>query len=153
MKKISVLLMAAMLSTAAFSQVDNSKIGSDRVPAAVSATFSAKYPAATKISWYRDEDAFAARFYSRNEPCTVRFNEKGEWLDETRKLSFGELRNNVRNSFSQGRFAGWQAHEVNEILERNKEVQYRILIRNAFDQSERYLYYNAKGQLRKEVSM
>jgi hypothetical protein len=152
MKKIGVLLIAAMFSTTVFSQADN-KIDNSRVPQAVSSSFATKYPTVKKIVWYRDNDAYAARFYVRTEPCTARFSEKGEWLAETRKVSFGELRNNVRNSFSQGKFAGWQAHEVNEIQERNKEVQYRIHIRNGMDQSERQLYYDSKGQLRKSVLM
>jgi hypothetical protein len=154
MKKIGVLLIAAMFSTAVFSQAgNNNKIDNSRVPQAISSAFTTKYPTIKKVSWYRDNDAYAARFYVRNEPCTALFSEKGQWLAETRKLSFGELRNNVRNSFSQGKFAGWQAHEVNEIQERNKEVQYRIHIRNGLDQSQRQLYYDSKGQLRKTVLM
>lgn len=153
MKKTVVLLLTAMFSTAVFSQADN-KIDGNKVPQTVSEAFRTKYPINAKTAaWYWDEDAYAVRFRVRNEPCTARFSTKGEWLSETRKVSFGELRNNVRNSFSQGKFAGWQAHEVNEIQERNKEVQYRIYIRNGLDQSQRYLYYNAKGQLKKEVSM
>jgi hypothetical protein len=152
MKKIGVWLAVAMFSTTVFSQTNN-KIDNSRVPEVVSSSLKVKYPTVKNITWYWDKDAYAARFRIRDEPCTARFSEKGEWLSETRKLSFGELRNNVRNSFSQGKFAGWQAHEVNEIQERNKESQYRILIRNGLDKSERYLYYNAKGQLRKEVSL
>ncbi len=148
MKKICVLLIAAMVSTTAFCQ-DNMVT----IPQTVSAAFTAKYPLIKKANWYDDGDAYAARFYVRGEPCTARFNEKGEWLDETKKLSFGELRNNVRNAFSQSKFASWQAHEVNEIQERNKDIRYRIFIRNGEDKSEKYIDYDAKGQIRKQVSM
>jgi hypothetical protein len=119
------------------------------VPANISAAFKTKYPDAAHLYWMNDGGNYAARFYSRGEPCTARFNNKAEWLDETKKLSFGELRNNVRNAFSQSKFAGWRAHEVNSITERNKEVEYRILILN--NTEKKYIYYDAKGQLKKEV--
>lgn len=119
------------------------------VPANISAAFKVKYPEAAQLYWVNDGGIYAARFYSRGEPCTARFNSKSEWLDETRKLSFGELRNNVRNAFSQGKFASWRAHEVNAIQEKNKEIEYRILILN--NAEKKYIYYDAKGQLKKEV--
>jgi len=116
-------------------------------PAAVVAAFQSKYPTVRKVSWEKDGKAYAARFHDRDESCTARFSEKGEWLDAVRKINFGELRNNVRNALSQGQYATWRAYEVNEIIERNKEPRYRIRVRSSDDQSERYLFYDAKGQV------
>jgi hypothetical protein len=123
------------------------------VPAPVSAVFKMKYPGAKHLSWQKDGDNYAARFYMREGPCTARFNKKGEWLDETRKMNFGELRNNVRNAFSQGKFANWRAYEVNEIQQKNKEVQYRILVKSTNEAEQKYLLYDAKGQMLQVLTM
>jgi hypothetical protein len=120
------------------------------VPANVATALKTKYPQASNVQWLNDDGSYAARFYMKGESCTARFNNKGEWLDETRKVSFGDLRNNVRNAFSQGKFATWHAHEVNTIQQKNKEIEYRILILNN-NMEKRYIYYDAKGQLTKEV--
>jgi hypothetical protein len=120
------------------------------VPQAVSESCSKKYPFVKGIKWHKDKDAYAAQFYYKGEPYTARFNARGTWLDETRKTSFGELRNNVRDAFSNGKFSSWRAYEVNEITRPNNEVQYRILIGNTENQSQRYIYYDTKGQIKKE---
>ena len=143
-KFILTLLMIAWLCAAMAS--DTAKI----IPGGVTSSFKTRYPDATHVSWLSNGGNYAARFYSRGEPCTARFNKQGEWLDETKKLSFGDLRNNVRNAFSQSKFASWHAHEVNAIQSKDKkEVEYRILILN--DNAEKkYIYYDAKGQLTKQ---
>jgi hypothetical protein len=120
------------------------------VPSSVIKIFKTKYPGATKVAWLNNTDSYAARFYYGTNPCTARFDSKGEWLDETKKVSFGDLRTNIKNAFSQSKFASWQAHEVEAIQEKNKEVQYRILIRNS-DLQKKYIYFDSKGQLTKEV--
>lgn len=120
------------------------------IPSNVNRAFISKYPAAANVSWLNDSGCYAARFYNRGEPCTVRFNAKGEWLDETQKLSFGNLRNSVRNAYSQSKFASWRAREVNAIREKDKEVEYRILILNN-NQEKRYIYIDSKGQIKREV--
>ncbi|NCI45692.1 hypothetical protein [Sediminibacterium soli] len=120
------------------------------VPQVVTSSFSLKYPTIdkVKVSWLQDGDgSYAARFYQRGEPCTVRYSAGGRWLDGVRKMTFGDLRNNVRDAFSQGPFASWQAFEVNEILLPDKEPRYRILIRHAETQTEKYLLYDSKGKL------
>ena len=150
MKKIAVLLASSILYlSSGYAQLKN-------VPAAVTEGFKKRYPVSMNIQnvkWMKDGSAYAARFVYNGDPYTSRFTEQGAWLDETRKLNFGELRNNVRNAFSQSKFATWRAYEVNQIQERNKEAQYRILIRSADDQPPKYLYYDGRGQMMKEASM
>jgi len=123
------------------------------VPAIVTAVFKLKYPGASHLQWMRDGDAYAVRFSHKNESCTARFDQNGQWLDETHKVNFGELRNNVRNALSQGRFANWRAYEVNEIQQRNKDVQYRIMVRNSNETEQRYLLFDAKGQMLKVLTL
>lgn len=120
------------------------------IPQPVSRSCGEKYRFVKDIRWQKDKEVYIAQFYYKGEPYTARFNSKGQWLDEIHKTSFGELRNNVRDAFSNGKFAGWRAYEVNEISLPNNEVRYRILIGNADNQSQKYIYYNAKGQLQKE---
>ena len=120
------------------------------VPSGVITAFKTKYPGAGNESWMNDPNGYVVRFYNSGKPYTVRFNNKGEWLDETRKLGFGDLENNVKNAFSQSKFATWRAYEVNAIQEKNKEIQYRILIGNS-DLQKKYIYYDSKGQLKKEI--
>ena len=148
MKKF--LMIACLFFYSGLIDAQSSKV---YVPTAVNKACKEKYPSVKEVKWQKDKDAYAALFYFRGAPCTARFNEKGDWLDETRKTSFGELRNNVRNAFSKSKFAAWRAYEVNEITERNKEPQYRILISNTENQSQRYIFYDTKGQLTKEISM
>lgn len=120
------------------------------VPANVITALKTKYPGAENVSWIYYTNTYAARFYNAGVPCTVTFDEKGAWLDETRKLGFGDLGTNVKNAFSQSKFATWRAYEVNSIREKNKEIQYRILISNN-DLQKKYIYFDAKGQLKKEI--
>jgi hypothetical protein len=120
------------------------------IPQPVSKSCSSKYPFVKDIRWQKEKEVYIAQFYYKNEPYTARFNGKGVWLDEVHKTSFGELRNNVRDAFSNGKFASWRAYEVNEVIRPNNEVLYRIQIRNAENQSQKYIYYDGKGQLKKE---
>ncbi len=145
MKKIAAMFLVCfyLFTGAGYAQVKN-------IPASVTTTFKIKYPLAGHVSWITDGKGYAARFFTNGEPCTVRFTNNGDWLDETKKISFGDLRSNVKNAFSQSKFASWQAYEVNEIQEKNKEKQYRILIRNR-EEKGRYIYFDMKGQLMKEV--
>jgi hypothetical protein len=148
MKKI-----AAFMGFFVFSAIIGHTQELKAVPAIVTAVFKLKYPGASRPQWIRDGDAYAARFYFKRESCTARFDNKGSWLDETRKVNFGELRNNVRNALSQGQFANWRAYEVNEIQQRNKEVQYRITVRNSNETEQRYLLFDAKGQMIKVLTL
>lgn len=145
MKKIA---LAAITFLYLFAGIASAQV--KNVPAAVTSAFQTKYPDVKQVTWLKDQDGYAARFYDREEPCTVRYNSRGEWLDETKKLNFGDLRSNVRNAFSQSKFASWRAHEVSQIQAKNKETQYRILIRNT-DRQSKYIYYDTKGQLTKEA--
>ena len=120
------------------------------VPSSVITAFKTKYPGAGSVTWMYNTNGYVVRFYNSGEPYTVRFNNKGEWQDETRKLGFGDLGTNVKNAFSQSKFASWRAYEVNAIQERNKEIQYRILISNN-DLQKKYIYFDSKGQLKKEI--
>lgn len=143
-KIILTLLMCLWLFAAMASDQKKS------VPANVITAFKTKYPSAENISWMYYTNTYAARFYSGGVPCTVRYDAKGVWLDETRKVGFGDLGTNVKNAFSQSKFSTWRAHEVNTIREKDKEVQYRILITNT-DQQKKYIFFDAKGQLKKEI--
>lgn len=144
MKKLLLLLMFCLLllTVKSISQVKS-------IPVNVSKAFTAKYPTATQISWLSNTDCYAARFYLRGEPCTAKFAKNGVWLDETQKISYGELGNSVKNGFIQSKFSGWRAREVNSIREKDKEIEYRILILNN-NQEKRYIYFDAKGQIKKE---
>lgn len=142
-KFILTLLMCLWLFAAMAGEQDKN------IPDRVLTSLNNRYPGITGIKWIEDGQNYAARFCSQGVPCTARFNKKGDWLDETRKVSFGDLRNTVRNAFSQSKFASWRAQEVNAIQCRDKEVEYRILINN--NQEKKYIYYDIKGQLTKEV--
>ena len=146
MKKVAVGLMVCFYVMTGICSAQVTR----NVPSAVLTAFNTKYPGKTHVTWAKDGVGYAARFYDVQVPCTVRFNNNGEWLDETRKLSFGDLRSNVKNAFSQSKFASWHAYEVNEIQEKNKEKQYRILIRDSGAKGK-YIYYDTKGQLTKEA--
>jgi hypothetical protein len=148
MKQLALSMFAAFLFLRAESQ---EKI---YIPAAVTQSFSHKYPTVRKVHWLQDDEGvYAARFYQRGEPCTMRFDAEGRWLDGVKRLAFGDLRNNVRNAFIQSPFASWQAYDVSEIQLPDKESQYRIHIRHASTQTEKYLYYNGKGRLMKQMNM
>ncbi|MCW3088147.1 MAG: hypothetical protein JWQ78_1533 [Sediminibacterium sp.] len=147
-KIILLLLMFAWLFAAMAS--DNHK--NKGIPPAVLSSLHAKYPDAGQPTWIiGTAGIFAARFYNQGAAYTARFNYKGEWLDEVKKVSFGDLRSNVRNAFSQSKFAAWHAYEVNAIQAKDKDVEYRILINN--NNQKKYLFFDAKGQLKKETEI
>lgn len=145
MKKLLVLivLVAALKFTVA-AQIRE-------IPSAVTESFSAKYPSAKKIAWKDNLLSFEASFIMDKLSCVSKFNNKGEWLETDKKLSFDNLNEAIKDGFRKSKYTSWEIRGAMEIQQNDKELEYRILIKKSSLQ-KMYLFYNKLGQLQREQS-
>lgn len=146
MKKITTLLFISIaLITGLQAQMRN-------LPGAVTDSFKAKYPNAKTVSWKDNLTNFEAGFKNGTDTVemTAQFNNKGEWLQTTKKMSFAQLNNDVQDGFHKSKYTGWEIKDVKQVDETGKETVYKIFVRkNTFE--KKYLYFTKQGQLKKEA--
>ena len=121
-----------------------------KIPAVVTDAFDAKYPAAKHVNWKDQITAFVAEFKADGDEVKSYFNSKGEWLKSTRKTALAKLGPDVKDGLDKSKYATWTVAEVIEQQEVDKELQYRVTVRKG-DAGKRYLYFNNKGQLQRDM--
>ncbi len=119
------------------------------IPAAATESFSAKYPTAKKVAWKDNLLSFEASFTMDKLSCVSKFNNKGEWLETDKKLSFANLNDAIKDGFRKSKYTSWEIRGAMEIQQNDKELEYRILIKKGPLQ-KMYLFYNIQGQLQRE---
>ncbi len=68
-------------------------------PRAVQSAFTQKFPAATKVTWEKENDReFEAEFMVAGEKHSVIFSETGEWISTERPMKLKDLPEPVRTS-------------------------------------------------------
>lgn len=62
------------------------------VPSIVTKNFQSKYPTATDVEWYDEEDGtFAAYFYVNEQSKTAKFNKAGTWAETKTFMDVTEM--------------------------------------------------------------
>lgn len=112
MKRIIYLLLTvALLSNAACAQ----KISADKVPAAVTSAFKAKFPTVTKASWeIENTNEYEAGFKWNGEEVSANFDKTGKWLETETEIKVSALPAPVQSALSKD-FAGFQINEASKI--------------------------------------
>lgn len=108
---IIVLLCAALMSNAACAQ----KISADKVPAAVTSAFKAKFPNATKTSWEMENaNEYEAGFKLNGEEVSANFDNTGKWLETETEIKVSALPAAVQATLAKD-FAGFKIEEASKI--------------------------------------
>src|SRR5262245_46284204 len=107
---IFVLLCAALMSKAA----DAQKITADKVPAAVTSAFKAKFPAATKATWELEQGEYEAGFIVNGEKTSANFDKEGKWLETETEIKVDALPAAVNATLKKD-FAGYKINEASKI--------------------------------------
>lgn len=138
MKKYLVAL-CALIAFAATAQIR-------KIPAEVTTAFEAKYPKAEKVEWKDNLTNFEASFTYNNAETSAKFNSKGEWLVTEKKIEFDALPAAVKDGFKKSKYEDWELRGVKIIDEKDKDINYRILVKKN-DVQKKYLFYDANGKL------
>lgn len=110
-KIIIVLLTVALITNAACAQ----KKTAEKVPAAVSSTFKAKFPAASKISWeVETANAYEAAFKINGEDVSANFDSTGMWLETETEINVSALPASIHSILDKD-FAGYKINEASKI--------------------------------------
>jgi len=108
---IIVLLTAALMSNAACAQ----KISADKVPAAVTSAFKAKFPNATKTNWEMENaNEYEAGFKLNGEEVSANFDNTGKWLETETEIKVSALPAAVQAALTKD-FAGFKIEEASKI--------------------------------------
>lgn len=141
MKKITILFCGLFLVAGTmFAQLR-------KLPAEVTSTFSSAYPSATNVTWKDNITNFEAQFDQSGDHSVAKFSTKGVWLETTRDMKFDNLNVSIKDGFNKSKYKDWERKEIKEQAVKGKETLYRIHVSKQETVINKYLYFNAKGQL------
>lgn len=141
MKKL-IVLISCLIALSASSQIR-------KIPAEVTAAFEDKYPNAQKVEWKDNLTNFEVSFTYKNSENIAKFNSKGEWLVTEKKIEFTALPASIKDGFAKSKYADWEIRGVKLIEEKDKSINYRILVKKS-DLQRKYLFFDASGKLIKD---
>jgi hypothetical protein len=145
MKKILIaLLLIVAGTTAVMAQIR-------KMPAEVTNALKEKFPYAENVSWKDKLTSWEAEFTNKGVETQAWFSSKGEWKETDKSMSFDQLPEAVKDGLDKSKYNEWTPGEVAEITKKDKELQYRIYVEKSSLVQKKYLYFNAKGQLQREV--
>lgn len=145
MKKILVLLTIAIGITAAVSAQVR------KMPATVTDAFKAKFPNASGVSWKDKLSDWEAVFTDGGVNTHAWFSNKGEWKETDKELTYQSLPSQVTDGFKKSKYNEWEPKQVASIEKKDKGVQYRVYVEKHSVVQKKYLYFDEKGALQREV--
>jgi hypothetical protein len=124
MKKILILSIALIFSTAIFAQ----KVSNDNVPATVMSGFISKYDKAEKATWEMDYDNYAVDFVQNKIEITAVFDQDGTWLYSHRFMKVSELPGLVKETILKefGELKGYTFDNITKMEETGKDPIYEF---------------------------
>lgn len=118
------------------------------VPAELSASFSDKYPQATRVEWEMENGYYVAEFYENGWEKSAWFTSEGIWQLTETDMRFADLPDAVQTAFRASTYATWEVEDVDMVERPEMEVVYVIEV-ELYDQ-EVDLFYTADGILVKD---
>jgi hypothetical protein len=118
-----------------------------KVNAEITNSFAAAYPSATDVTWKDNLTNFEAQFHLSGDYSVAKFSNKGVWMETTRDMKFDNLNVAVKDGFNKSKYKDWERKEIKEQAVKGKETLYRIHVSKQETVINKYLYFNAKGQL------
>jgi len=139
-----ILTVLMLLSVVSFAQIR-------KVPAEVTNALKSKFPNAADVSWKDKLSSWEAEFTDNNVKTSAYFSNKGEWKETDKEMTFEALPADVKVGLSKSKYSEWTPGSVTTILKKDKELQYRIFVEKSSIVQKKYLYFNEKGVLQREV--
>lgn len=117
-----------------------------KIPAEVTESFKAKYENASGVSWKDKLTSFQAEFKQGEKEMRATFSSDGEWVKTETKQTFESLPSDVKDGFKKSKFADLNIIDVFQVDEKDKEGQYRIVVKKN-DIAKRSLVFSNTGQM------
>lgn len=149
MKKLLFLAAAVLIGLQA---CDKSNDDSDRgyVSEQAKQALAAKYPNASHVEWKVKNNYVVADFsISSARDLSAWFDNNGTWYMTESDITFDQLPEAVKTSFSTSQYASWRVDDVDQIERSATETVYVIEAEN--QQAEVDLYYAPNGVLVQEM--
>lgn len=138
---LSLVLSIAMLSASAQFR---------KIPAAVTDSFKTRFNDAAQVSWKDNITFFQASFKKGTDNVRASFNSKGEWLKTETSSQFDTSPEEIKDGFKKSKYTDWTIKEVMFVEEKDKQPQYRVLVRKS-DLQKKNLFFSTSGQLLEEA--
>ena len=123
-----------------------------KIPAQVTDSFKAKYGNASGVSWKDKITSFQADFKQKNKEMKASFSSNGEWLKTETKDTYENVPGEVKDGFKKSKFADLSIIDVMQVEEKDKETQYRIVVKKN-DIGKRSLVFSKAGQLMSDSAL
>lgn len=124
MKQLFTLTLAALLGLTAQAQ----KLTDDKVPAAVKAALTKRFPTAKQVAWEKeDAQAYEAKFTIGDNKQSANFDTNGNWLSTETNLKKTDLPAAIQSSIAKN-FAGYDIDDP-EKVESSEGVLYEVKLK------------------------
>jgi len=139
MKKLALMMVAAMITSLTFAQ----KLQEKGVPAPVKTAFQKQYPNAKETKWEKENDNYEADFEIEETDYSVLMDASGNILETELEISIDALPANVKNYVSKN-YSGKKIKEAAKITDAKGTVTYEAEIKG------KDLLFDSNGNFIKE---
>jgi hypothetical protein len=140
MKKLALLVVAAMITSLTFAQ----KMQEKEVPAPVKNAFQKQYPTASDVKWDKEGEKFEASFDLNKIDNSVLFDAQGNILETEVEIELNQLPKGVLE-YVKANYKGQKVKEAAKITDAKGKVTYEAEIKGMD------LLFDANGKFIKEV--
>jgi len=111
MKQLFTLVLATLLGLTAQAQ----KLTDDKVPAAVRAALTKRFPTAKQVAWEKeDAQAYEAKFTVGDNKQSANFDENGKWLSTETNIKKTDIPTAVQSAIAKN-FAGYDIGDPEKV--------------------------------------
>jgi hypothetical protein len=147
---IKTLFIALCIGASFFiSSAANAQLGG--IPSAVTDSFKARYPNASRVNWKDKITVYVASFSSENADQEARFNRKGEWQSTEKTMKQVDLPANVRDGLDKSKYFDWKVEDVYIRYIPGGTTQYHLVV-NGGGLNKKNLLFSSEGRLIKDNS-
>ncbi|MCE9539908.1 MAG: PepSY-like domain-containing protein [Bacteroidetes bacterium] len=139
MKRIALMVVAAMITSLSFSQ----KLQEKDVPAPVKTTFIKQYSNTKEVKWEKEGDNFEAEFKLDKTEQSVLFDAQGNILETEVEIELNQLPNGILD-YVKTNYKGQSVKEAAKITDGKDTVTYEVEIKGMD------LIFDSKGGFIKE---
>ena len=144
------LFIALLISGSFFvSNAADAQLGS--IPAAVTDSFTARYPNATNVAWKSKLSSYQVNFSFGNADHEARYSRKGEWESTEKVIKQADLPAAVKDGLDKSKYYDWKVEDVYVRYIPSGLTQYHIVVNGGSLQKKNLLFSN-EGRLIKDNS-
>jgi len=137
MKKLALMMVAAMITTLTFAQ----KLHEKDVPAQVKASFQKHYPNIKEVKWDKEGKKFEASFDLNKKDHSVLFDAQGNILETEVEIELSQLPKGILE-YVKTNYKGEKVNEAAKITDANGIIVYEVEIKGLdllFDSNGKYI--------------